>query len=64
MDRIQQLLEEIIDDVERDETITKAEIISLLNKLRDEIEDYNLENDEGRTLEWEDLDQERKFIIY
>ena len=56
MDRIQQLLEEIIDDVERDETITKAEIISLLNKLRDEIEDYNLENDEGRTLEWEDLD--------
>ena len=56
MEEIQDKIETLIDDVERDETITKAEIISLLNKLRDEIEDYNLENDEGRTLEWEDLD--------
>ena len=56
MDEIQNQLETLIDDVERDETITKEEIISSLYKLKEEIEDYNLGRDDGRSLEWEDLD--------
>ena len=56
MDEIQNQLETLIDDVERDETITNDDIISALYKLKEQIEDYNLGRDEGRTLEWEDLD--------
>ena len=56
MDEIQNQLETLIDDIERDETITNDDIISALYKLKEEIEDYNLGRDEGRTLEWEDLD--------
>ena len=56
MEEIQNQLERLIDDVERDETITKADIVLTLYKLKEEIEDYNLGRDEGRTLEWEDLD--------
>ena len=54
MEEIQNQLETLIDDLERDETITRADIISSLNRLKDEIEDYNLQED--RSLEWEDLD--------
>ena len=54
MEEIQNLLETLIDDVERDETITKADIISTLYKIKEEIEDYNLGREEG--LQWEDLD--------
>ena len=56
MEEIQNQLETLIDDVERDEIITKADIVLTLYKLKEEIEDYNLGRDEGRTLEWEDLD--------
>tara|TARA_Y100000592_G_scaffold58757_1_gene92017 strand:- start:72 stop:242 length:171 start_codon:yes stop_codon:yes gene_type:complete len=56
MDEIQNQLETLIDDIERDETITNDDIISALYKLKEQIEDYNLGRDEGRTLEWEDLD--------
>ena len=56
MEEIQNQLETLIDDVERDETMTRADLISALYKLKTEIEDYNLDEDEGRTLEWEDLD--------
>jgi|TARA_Y100000361_G_C10931152_1_gene223962 hypothetical protein len=56
MEEIQRLLETLIDDVERDETITNSDIVLALYKLKEEIEDYNLGRDEGRTLEWEDLD--------
>ena len=56
MEEIQSQLERLIDDVERDETITKADILLSLYKLKEEIEDYNLGQEEGRTLEWEDLD--------
>ena len=54
MEEIQNQVERIIDDVERDETMTKADILSSLYKLKEEIEDYNLRRDEG--LQWEDLD--------
>ena len=56
MEEIQNQLETLIDDVERDENMTNAELILALYKLKEEIEDYNLEQEEGRTIEWEDLD--------
>ena len=56
MEEIQSQLETLIDDVERDENITNADILLALYKLKEEIEDYNLQKEEGRTLEWEDLD--------
>ena len=54
MDEIQNQLELLIDDVERDETMTRADLISALYKIKEEIEDYNLGREEG--LQWEDLD--------
>ena len=54
MNEIQNLLETLIDDVERDENITNADILLALYKLKEEIEDYNLGREEG--LQWEDLD--------
>ena len=56
MEEIQNQLETLIDDVERDDTLTNVDILSALYKLKSEIEDYNLHQDEGRTLEWDDLD--------
>jgi hypothetical protein len=47
MEEIQNQLETLIDDVERDENMSKTDIISLL---------YKLNREEGRSLEWEDLD--------
>ena len=54
MEEIQNQLETLIDDIERDETMTRADLISALYKLKEEIEDYNLQKEEG--LQWEDLD--------
>jgi len=56
MDTILEKLETIIDDVERDNTMTNEDIISSLYKLKEEIEDYNLRREEGGSIEWEDLD--------
>ena len=56
MEEIQSQLETLIDDVERDETMTKTDIVLALYKLKEQIEDYNLGRDEGNSLEWEDLD--------
>ena len=56
MEEIQNQLERLIDDVERDETMTKADIVLALYKLKEEIEDYNLQREEGGGLQWEDLD--------
>jgi|TARA_R110000796_G_scaffold22920_1_gene65975 hypothetical protein len=54
MEEIQNQIELLIDDIERDSQITKEEILSALHKLKTDIEDYNLEREEG--LQWEDLD--------
>ena len=56
MDTILEKLEVLMDDIERDDTLTNVDILSALYKLKSEIEDYNLHQDEGRTLEWDDLD--------
>ena len=55
MEQILEKLEVLIDDIERDENLTKDDIHEALSKLKEEIEDYNLRKDEG-TLNWEDLD--------
>ena len=54
MDEVQDQIETLIDDVERDETMTKSDIVLALYKLKETIEDYNLGREEG--LQWEDLD--------
>ena len=54
MEEIQNQIETLIDDIERDETMTNTDIVLALYKLKEEIEDYNLEREEG--LQWEDLD--------
>ena len=56
MEEIQNQLEILIDDIERDETMTRSDLISALYKLKEQIEDYNIERGERGTLEWEDLD--------
>ena len=56
MEEIQNKLEVLIDDIERDENLTKEEIHTALTILKSEIEDYNIERGEGRSLEWDDLD--------
>jgi|TARA_B100000287_G_C19971858_1_gene518858 hypothetical protein len=56
MDTILEKLEVLIDDIERDSQLTKDDIHEALVILKAEIEDYNLERGEGRTIEWEDLD--------
>ena len=54
MEEIQNQLETLIDDVERDENMTNSDLILALYKLKEQIEDYNLQKEEG--FQWEDLD--------
>ena len=56
MDTILEKLEVLIDDIERDENLTKDDIHEALSKLKEEIEDYQLRRDEGNSIDWEDLD--------
>ena len=56
MDTILEKLEVLIDDIERDKSLTKDEIHKALSKLKEEIEDYQIRREEGNSLEWEDLD--------
>ena len=45
-----------MDDIERDEYLTKEEIHTALSKLKEEIEEHQLRLDEGGGLQWDDLD--------
>ena len=57
MEEIQNQLEILIDDIERDNTLTKTEITEALYKIKEEIEQYNLSNEENNhSIEWDDLD--------
>ena len=56
MEEIQQQLETLIEDIEGDSQVTRDEILQSLNRLKTEIEDYNLRREEGSSIEWEDLD--------
>ncbi len=48
-------LETLIDDIERDNSLTKKEILDNLYELKQQLEDHQLE-EERSTIEWEDLD--------
>ena len=47
-------LETLIDDIERDDSLTKKDIIESLYEIKQEAEDQQL--NEERTINWEDLD--------
>ena len=55
MEEIINNLETLIDDIERDDTLTNKEILESLHELKQQLEDYQLE-EERSTIEWEDLD--------
>jgi hypothetical protein len=59
MEEIQNQIERLIDDVERDQTMTNSDIVLALNKLKEEIEEYQIKKEEGdlhRDFTFEDLD--------
>ena len=57
MENIIDNIEALIDDIERDNTLTKTEITEALYKIKEEIEQYNLSNEENNhSIEWDDLD--------
>ena len=57
MDIILDDFERLIDDIERDDSLTKTEILETLYRLKEEIEQYNLSNEENNhPIEWDDLD--------
>jgi len=59
MEEIQNQVERLIDDVERDENMTNADLILALYKLKEEIEEYRIKKEEGdlhRDFTFEDLD--------
>ena len=56
MEQILEKLETLIDDIERDSQLTKDEIHDSLLKLKEEIEDHQLRQEDDRGLEWDDLD--------
>ena len=45
MERIIELIEELIDDIERDHAMTKTEIIESLYKIKEELEQNQLNED-------------------
>jgi len=55
MEEIINNLETLIDDIERDNTLTNKEIIDNLYEVKQQLEDHQLE-EERHTINWEDLD--------
>jgi hypothetical protein len=56
MEEIQEQVERLIEDIENDSAITTVEISEALYKLKTEMEDYILRQEEGGSLQWDDLD--------
>ena len=57
MDNFLEDIEELIDDIERDHAITKTEILEALYKLKEEVEQHKLREEENHSLDWGDLDE-------
>ena len=49
-------IEELIDDLERDENLTRTEITETLYKIKEEIEQYKIREEEHPSIDWEDLE--------
>ncbi len=56
MDTVLNNIEELIDDIERDHTLTRTEIAEALYKIKEEIEQYKLKEEENHSIDWNDLD--------
>ena len=56
MEHIQNKVELLIDEMESDEEMSKTDILSALYKIKTEIEDMVLYQEERGTINWEDLD--------
>ena len=56
MENIIDNIEALIDDIERDNTLTKAEITEALYKIKEEIEQYKIREEEHPSIDWEDLE--------
>jgi len=55
MENILNLIETLIDDLERDGLMTRDETLNSLKEIKDTIENYLMDK-ERPTIEWEDLD--------
>ena len=55
MENVLENIEELIDDIERDHAMTKTEIIETLYKMKEELEQNQL-NEDNHSVEWGDLD--------
>ena len=49
-------IEELIDDLERDGNLTRTEITETLYKIKEEIEQYKIREEEHPSIDWEDLE--------
>ena len=56
MEEIQNQVERLIEDMERDENMEKEDLLMTLYKLKTDIEDYNFRHESEGGLQWEDLD--------
>ena len=56
MDIILDNIEELIDDIERDHALTRTEIVEALYKIKEEIEQYKIKEEENHSIGWDDLD--------
>ena len=56
MDTILENIEELIDDIERDHALTRTEITEALYKIKEEIEQYKIREEEHPSIDWEDLE--------
>ena len=54
MNNIIERIENIIEDIERDDTLTITDILEILYKLKEEVEDQQLAEN-NMTIEWDDL---------
>jgi hypothetical protein len=56
MEEIQEQVENLIEEIENDSNITTVEISEALYKLKTDIEEYIIKQEEGGDLQWDDLD--------
>ena len=55
MENIIDNIDGLIDDIERDKSLTKTEIVAVLYKIKEELEQYKLQEEED-SLDWDDFD--------
>ena len=54
MEKVINELENLIDDIERDDTLTKKDILDSLYNIKAEAEDHQIE-EQNHSIEWDDL---------